>query len=74
MKKEAAEHRINVRVDPSIKEAFTQKVEAEGKTVTNVVLELVNQYLGRSTQSNELAELRQRLEAVERSLSGELQA
>ncbi|WP_138500987.1 ribbon-helix-helix protein, CopG family [Nostoc sp. PA-18-2419] len=74
MKKETIEHRINVRVDAEIKEAFLRKAESEGKTVTNVILELVNQYLGRDAQTNELADIKQRLEAVERSLMGELLA
>ncbi|MEH1853451.1 MAG: ribbon-helix-helix protein, CopG family [Nostoc sp.] len=71
MSKEVTEPRINIRVDNDIKEAFARKVEAEGKTMTVVVTELIEQYLGLGQRSNELADLRQRLEAVERTLSGE---
>ncbi|MEH2139458.1 hypothetical protein [Nostoc sp.] len=74
MGKEVTEPRINIRVDNAIKEAFLQKVEAEGKTMTVVVTELIEQYLGRGVRSSELTELRQRLEVVERTLSGECNA
>lgn len=36
---------LQVVIDPEIKEIFTQKVKANGKNITEVILEFVDQYI-----------------------------
>ena len=56
-----ADNRIMVRISTSKKEAFMKKVNQEGKKASEVLLELIDEYLGVSTVHSELDELRQKL-------------
>lgn len=70
-----SETRVNVRIDPEIREMFYQKVNSEGKTVTNVILELITQYLkNKQPESGELSQVMERIEKLEKLVLGETNA
>ncbi len=69
-----AESRLNIRISPEKKEAFYEKVKQEGKNATDVLIDLIDQYLGVSTESGDILELRQRVEKLEEVLLGETAA
>ncbi|MBR8834126.1 MAG: hypothetical protein DSM106950_08810 [Stigonema ocellatum SAG 48.90 = DSM 106950] len=56
-----ADNRIMVRVNTAKKDAFMKKVKQEGKSASEVLLELIDGYLGVSARKNELEELKQGL-------------
>ena len=69
-----AESRLNIRISPEKKEAFYEKVKQEGKNATDVLIDLIDQYLGVSAESGDILELRQRVEKLEEVLLGETAA
>ncbi len=69
-----AETRLNIRISPEKKDAFYQKVKLEGKNATDVLIDLIDQYLGNKVPSGEILELRQRLEKLEEVVLGEIAA
>lgn len=69
-----AESRLNIRISPQKKEAFYEKVKQEGKNATDVLIDLIDQYLGIKAQSGEILELKQRVEKLEEALLGEAAA
>ena len=69
-----AESRLNIRISPEKKEAFYEKVKQEGKNATDVLIDLIDQYLGVKAQSGEIVELKQRVEKLEEALLGEAAA
>ncbi len=69
-----AESRLNIRISPQKKEAFYEKVKQEGKNATDVLIDLIDQYLGIKAQSGEIVELKQRVEKLEEALLGEATA
>jgi len=69
-----AESRLNIRISPQKKEAFYEKVKQEGKNATDVLIDLIDQYLGIKAQSGEIVELKQRVEKLEEALLGEAAA
>ncbi|MEO1433858.1 MAG: hypothetical protein AAFS12_03855 [Cyanobacteria bacterium J06632_19] len=69
-----AESRLNIRISPDKKDAFYHKVKAEGKNATDVLIDLIDQYLGVSAESGDILELRQRVEKLEEVLLGETAA
>ena len=69
-----AESRLNIRISPEKKEAFYEKVKQEGKNATDVLIDLIDQYLGISAESGDILELRQRVEKLEEVLLGETAA
>lgn len=71
MDKDSTEKRLSVRIDPSLKDSFLRKVDSEGKTATNVIHELVRYYLSQDNQSDEIQEVKKRLEQLERIVQGE---
>ncbi|MDF5725055.1 MAG: hypothetical protein PUP91_32315 [Rhizonema sp. PD37] len=64
------ESRINVRIPPDKKDAFQKKVESQGKKVTDVVLEMIEQYLQDETPVH-VTDLAKRLEKLEQKILGE---
>ncbi len=69
-----AESRLNIRISPEKKDAFYQKVKYEGKNATDVLIDLIDQYLGNKVESGEILELRQRVEKLEEVVLGETAA
>jgi len=69
-----ADNRIMVRISTEKKEAFMNKVKQEGKNASEVLLDLIDSYLGvLSTRNNELEELKQGLrEEIKAELRQEL--
>ena len=54
-----ADNRIMVRVNTAKKDAFMKKVKQEGKSASEVLLELIDDYLGvSSAKKKELEELK----------------
>lgn len=66
-----AESRLNIRISPEKKDAFYNKVKQEGKNATDVLIDLIDQYLGIKAESGEILELRKRVEKLEEALLGE---
>ncbi|MEH1787527.1 MAG: hypothetical protein V7L23_18620 [Nostoc sp.] len=66
MQEKKDEARVNVRVDPALKQQLLERTKAEGKEITTVVIELIKSYLNTGSTSSEISELRQRLERLER--------
>ncbi|MBR8839712.1 MAG: hypothetical protein DSM106950_38365 [Stigonema ocellatum SAG 48.90 = DSM 106950] len=58
---------IQVQIDPTIKQKFTSKVELEGKKITDVILEWIDNYID-ETEKVDVIELKHRIEAIERTL------
>ena len=62
-----------VRVNTAKKDAFMNKVKQEGKSASEVLLELIDDYLGVSAKKNEWEELKQGLrEEIKKELQQEL--
>ncbi len=64
------ESRINVRIPPEKKDAFQRKVESQGKKVTDVILEMIEQYLKEETPI-QVIDLAKRVERLEQEILGE---
>jgi uncharacterized protein (DUF1778 family) len=69
-----AESRLNIRISPDKKDALYQKAKQEGKNATDVLIDLIDQYLGSKAEYGEILELRQRVEKLEEVLLGETAA
>ncbi|BCL39984.1 hypothetical protein [Nostoc sp. MS1] len=69
-----SETRLNIRISPEKKDAFYEKVKQEGKNATDVLIELIDQYLGNKVESNDIVELRQRVAKLEELVLGETAA
>jgi hypothetical protein len=68
-----ADNRIMVRISTEKKEAFMNKVKQEGKNASEVLLDLIDSYLGVLSRNNELEELKQGLrEEIKAELRQEL--
>ncbi len=63
---------ISIEIDPETKKAFNDKVEQEGKTVTSVFKQFIEEYLSSETLGTlpSLIEITQRLELVEEKIQG----
>jgi hypothetical protein len=58
---------IQFLIDPRKKEELMSKAQAEGKTVTDVLLSFVEKYLTQESVGNvDILELQRRIEALER--------
>ena len=68
------ESRLNIRISPEMKDAFYQKVKEEGKNATDVLLDLIEQYLGNKPESGDIVELRHRVAKLEELVLGETAA
>ncbi|MEH2138601.1 type II toxin -antitoxin system TacA 1-like antitoxin [Nostoc sp.] len=69
-----AETRINIRISPERKDALLQKVKDEGKNVTDVLVDLIDRYVGNKVETGEILELRQRVQKLEEVVLGEIAA
>ncbi|WP_375494911.1 hypothetical protein [uncultured Nostoc sp.] len=69
-----AETRINIRISPEKREAFYSKVKEEGKSVTDVLTDLIDQYVGNKVETSEILELKQRVQKLEELMLGETAA
>ncbi|MBD2212205.1 hypothetical protein H6G41_33740 [Tolypothrix sp. FACHB-123] len=69
-----SETRINIRIAPEKKDAFYEKVRQEGKNATDVLIGLIDQYLGNKVESNDIVELKQRVAKLEEVVLGETAA
>ncbi|MBO3463569.1 hypothetical protein G7B40_001555 [Aetokthonos hydrillicola Thurmond2011] len=63
---------ISIEIDPETKKAFSDKIDQEGKTVTSVLKQFIEQYLSSDTSENvpSLIEITQRLRLVEEKIQG----
>lgn len=63
---------ISIEIDPETKKAFNDKVEQEGKTVTSVLKQFIEEYLSADASRNlpSLIEITQRLKLVEEKIQG----
>ncbi|MHC5825445.1 MAG: hypothetical protein ACYT04_58750 [Nostoc sp.] len=60
---------VQVQVDPNKKNRFAQKLEQEGKTITDVINVWIDEYLGESSPSVDVAELRNNVIELQQRLS-----
>ncbi len=63
---------LQIPIDGELKEAFMAKVKSQGKNATEVVNEMVRQYVAQSPNSaqDELSEIKKRLQALEQAMGG----
>lgn len=55
---------IQVQIDPAVKSKFASKVEQEGKTITDVILNWIDDYLNENEKVDVL-ELKHRVDALQ---------
>ncbi len=69
----SADNRLMIRINTDKKEAFMNKVKEEGKNASEVLLDLIDSYLGVLARNDELEELRKGLrEEIKAELKKEL--
>ncbi len=69
----SADNRLMIRINTDKKEAFMNKVKEEGKNASQVLLDLIDSYLGVLARNDELEELRKGLrEEIKAELKKEL--
>ncbi|WP_248277945.1 hypothetical protein [Brasilonema sp. UFV-L1] len=56
---------IQVQIDPAMKTRFTNKLEQEGKKITDVLLKWIEDYVNEA-QNVDVMDLKHRVEALER--------
>lgn len=66
----AIESRLTIRLEEEIRKAFRAKVEAQGKTVTDVLVEFIKEYLASETPEDkdrtyDVAQIEQRVQRLE---------
>ncbi|MBW4601073.1 MAG: DUF1778 domain-containing protein [Calothrix sp. FI2-JRJ7] len=61
------ETRINVRISPEKKDALVRKAELEGKGITDVILNLIDDYLDDGSNVR-VVDLAKRIEALEKKV------
>jgi hypothetical protein len=66
-KKLMKETRINVRISPEKKDALVRKAELEGKGITDVILNLIDDYLDDGSNVR-VVDLAKRIEALEKKV------
>ncbi len=67
------ETRLNIRISPDKKDALQAKAKQDGKTITEVISSLIDQYLGvNPLPIGEIVELKQRLEKLEKEVRGSM--
>jgi hypothetical protein len=69
-----SETRLNIRISPEKKDALYKKAEEEGKTVTDLLLLMIDQYLGLAPEKGELVSIKKRLQRLEEVVLGEIAA
>jgi cell shape-determining protein MreC len=60
--------RIIFRVDSNLKAAFMVKVKAENKRYTDVLTELLEEYINSSSEPQEIEEIKLRLQKLEKEV------
>ncbi|MBE9036034.1 hypothetical protein [aff. Roholtiella sp. LEGE 12411] len=63
----AIESRLTIRIEEEIRTAFRSKVEAQGKTVTDVLLNFIKEYVETENSENnhDVAQIEQRVQRLE---------
>lgn len=63
----AIESRLTIRIEEEIRTAFRSKVEAQGKTVTDVLLKFIKEYVETENSENgyDVAQIEQRVQRLE---------
>jgi hypothetical protein len=64
----AIESRLTIRLEEETRKAFRAKAEAQGKTVTDVLLEFIKEYLESETpeeKTHNVAQIEQRVQRLE---------
>ncbi|MBN3957388.1 hypothetical protein [Nostoc sp. NMS8] len=63
----AIESRLTIRIEEDIRSAFRSKVEAQGKTVTDVLLKFIKEYVEteNSESGHDVAQIEQRVQRLE---------
>ncbi|MBN3905630.1 MAG: hypothetical protein HWQ35_03325 [Nostoc sp. NMS1] len=63
----AIESRLTIRIEEEMRTAFRSKVEAQGKTVTDVLLKFIKEYVEteNSENSHDVAQIEQRVQRLE---------
>ncbi|MBD2565895.1 MAG: hypothetical protein ACYTXT_40340 [Nostoc sp.] len=63
----AIESRLTIRIEEDIRTAFRSKVEAQGKTVTDVLLKFIKEYVETENSENghDVAQIEQRVQRLE---------
>jgi hypothetical protein len=59
---------ISFEIDPEIREAFSQQLKSEGKTVSGVLKQFVEDYLKSAEKPQDLTDVIKRLEEVEKKV------
>ncbi|MBC1221287.1 hypothetical protein GNF10_23625 [Nostoc sp. UCD121] len=59
---------ISFEIDPEIREAFSQQLKSEGRTVSAVLKQFIEDYLKSTEKPQDLTEVIKRLEEVERKV------
>lgn len=57
---------ISFEIDPDTREAFSQQLESEGKTISSVLRQFIEDYLANAAPPQDMTEVIRRLEAVEK--------
>ena len=68
------ETRLNIRISQERKEALIAKSKREKRNVTDVVTDLIDEYLGMKTESTEILEMKRRIQKLEEVVMGEIAA
>jgi hypothetical protein len=66
-----ADDRLTFRLPSTKKTEFLTKIEKQGKKPSEVLNDLLEQYLQQSEESSDLEEIKQRLNRLEERLMGE---
>lgn len=63
----AIESRLTIRIEEDTRTAFRSKVEAQGKTVTDVLLKFIKEYVETENLENnhDVAQIEQRVQRLE---------
>jgi hypothetical protein len=63
----AIESRLTIRIEEEMRTAFRSKVEAQGKTVTDVLLKFIKEYVETENLENnhDVAQIEQRVQRLE---------
>lgn len=63
----AIESRLTIRIEEETRTAFRSKVEAQGKTVTDVLLKFIKEYVETENLENnhDVAQIEQRVQRLE---------
>jgi hypothetical protein len=69
-----SDSRLNIRIPGDKKDALQKKAESEGKTVTDTIMLLIDQYLGLLPENTQMVSFEKRLQKLEEVVLGEIAA